>query len=32
MLATRWVAVLALLLWIVLPLVVGYRRFQRADL
>lgn len=31
-LATRWVAFLALLLWIVLPLVVGYRRFQRADL
>lgn len=32
LLATPWVAFLALLLWIVLPFAVGYRRFRQADL
>lgn len=32
LLASQWVAFLALLFWVVVPLAVGYWRFQAADL
>jgi ABC-2 type transport system permease protein len=30
--ATPWIGVVVLLLWAVIPLLIGYRRFTRADL
>jgi ABC-2 type transport system permease protein len=29
---TEWFAAVILLVWIIVPIAIGYRRFERADL